>query len=523
MDSVSVSKRPMRRFVAAFIVLVALPGCSSPKKPAAPDPHIPERLTTADALVRAGCYDCLVAAYREYTTLRAYPSATEAATAGAVRSAALLAARERELGTEDSGYLQRAHELVATNDTVYQQTLVPLLEITDTLLTRNAARQIGDDVELARMQTANRNREIWTERLRAHADEDPLTAYLWLAFNCAYVPAVRQSVEEWLNQLPVWRPTALIKFKAATCGAFNGAALEALLQGDGRFVELNYFLGLNATLRGRLDETVERLEKAYTWRPRWPAATTSIGNAYVTLEEFEQAVTYFDRTLAVVATHPDALLGKIKALTYAGRYAESLATIDHLLALERWYVGDARYWRAFDEMHLARNDEAWADVELAGKLLINAEVPKLAGLIAYRRKQIDVARAKFEESRQRNPGDCETGFYLGVVLAEQAVWARTAEVLVETGQCLENWERDYNAEIARLRASNQPATRVQRQVARREQQIADGRRKMATSWFNVAVAYYQLARKDEARQYAEKVADDEQFGDRARELLTRLR
>src|SRR6185503_14612285 len=144
--------------------------CSSAKKPAAPNPHIPERLTNADALVRAGCYDCLVAAYREYTTLRAYPAATEAATAGAVRSAALLAARERELGTEDSGYLQRAHELVATNDTAYQQTLVPLLEITDTLLTRNAVRQIGDDIELARMQVANRNRDAWTETLRAHAD-----------------------------------------------------------------------------------------------------------------------------------------------------------------------------------------------------------------------------------------------------------------------------------------------------------------------------------------------------------------
>src|SRR2546428_116719 len=234
MYPVSVCKRPMRRLLA-IVVAAAMPACSSPKKPAAPDPHIPERLTTADALVRAGCYDCLVAAYREYTTLRVYPSAAEAATAGAVRSAALLAARERELGTEDSGYLQRAHELVATNDTLYQQALVPLLEITRTLLTRRADRQIRDDIAPARMQT------------------------------------------------------------------------------------------------------VERLEKAYTWRPRWPAVTTSIGNSYVTLEEFEQAVTFFDRTLAVVAAHPDALLGKIKALTYAGRYADSLATIDRLLALERWY------------------------------------------------------------------------------------------------------------------------------------------------------------------------------------------
>jgi tetratricopeptide (TPR) repeat protein len=513
----------MRVLIAAAVIACALPGCSSPKRPAAPDPHIPERLTSADALVRAGCYDCLTAAFREYTTLRAYPAAAEAATAGAVRSAALLAARERELGTEDSGYLRRAQELVATTDTPYQQTLVPLLEIADTLLTRGGGRQVTDDVELARMQTANRNREAWTDRLRARADEDPLTAYLWLAFNCAYVPAVRQNVEEWVNQLPVWRETPLVRFKGATCGAFNGAALEALLAGDGRFVELNYFLGINATLRGRIDEAIEKLQIAYAWKPRWPAVTTSLGNAYLTLEEFDQSVEFFDRTLAVVPAHVDALLGRIRALTYAGRYVDALTTVDALLALERWYVGDARYWRAFNEMQLARNEEAWADVELAGKLLLNAEVPKLAGLIAYRRKQVDVARERFELSRQRNPTDCETGYYLGLVLAEQRVWDRTAGVLTEAGACLEGWEKNFNEEIARLRESKQPERRIQRQIARREQQIAEGRRRMATSWFNVAIAYYNLARKDDARQFAERVAEDEQFGERARELLSRLR
>ena len=45
----------------------------------------------------------------------------------------------------------------------------------------------------------------------------------------------------------------------------------------------------------------------------------------------------------------------------------------------------------------------------------------------------------------------------------------------------------------------------------------------ATSWFDLAVASYNLSRKAEARQFAEKVADDEQFGERARDLLMRLR
>ena len=46
---------------------------------------------------------------------------------------------------------------------------------------------------------------------------------------------------------------------------------------------------------------------------------------------------------------------------------------------------------------------------------------------------------------------------------------------------------------------------------------------MATAWFDTAVASYNLSRKADAQQYAEKVVDDEQFGARAREILSRVR
>jgi len=137
--------------------------------------------------------------------------------------------------------------------------------------------------------------------------------------------------------------------------------------------------------------------------------------------------------------------------------------------------------------------------------------------------QLDVSRAKFEEARGRNPRDCETSFYLGVVLAEQGAWTSTAEMLVETGRCLESAERGLNDEIAAIRASTDPPARQARKIARREQFIAKGRRMMATSWFDIAVAYYNLSRKTEARQFADKVANDEQFGERAREILSRLK
>jgi hypothetical protein len=42
------------------------------------------------------------------------------------------------------------------------------------------------------------------------------------------------------------------------------------------------------------------------------------------------------------------------------------------------------------------------------------------------------------------------------------------------------------------------------------------------SWFNAAADCFNLARKAEARQYADKVVADTQFGARARDLLSRL-
>jgi len=45
----------------------------------------------------------------------------------------------------------------------------------------------------------------------------------------------------------------------------------------------------------------------------------------------------------------------------------------------------------------------------------------------------------------------------------------------------------------------------------------------ANCWYNGAVANFNLSKRDEAREMAQRIADDEQLGDRARQLLDRLR
>jgi hypothetical protein len=90
-------------------------------------------------------------------------------------------------------------------------------------------------------------------------------------------------------------------------------------------------------------------------------------------------------------------------------------------------------------------------------------------------------------------------------------------------ECLENAGRALRADIESIRRSDTAPARQARLIASRDRQIATGRRMIAQATFNTAVAYFNLSRDAEARPFAQRVADDEQFGERAREMLARLK
>jgi len=241
----------------------------------------------------------------------------------------------------------------------------------------------------------------------------------------------------------------------------------------------------------------------------------------MTGEEFPAALEFYEKTLALAPSFPDALLGKLRALSYLARYEDALAVAGELLALRR-YPGDEYYWRAANELELNRLDAAWEDIEAAEKAMVNSDVPKLAGIIALRRQEPDTARQKLETARQRNPNDCEAGYYLQLALGDLRRWPALTDVAVGTAGCLDDAEAAARQDIERIAASTASDARKARQTARRQQQIASAVRMRATCWFNAAVANFNLSKPDEARRYAEKVADDEQFGERARDLTARI-
>jgi hypothetical protein len=84
--------------LCVFMLIIVASGCSASKpRVTTPAVDLSSRLSEADALVAAGCYDCLRGALERYQALRKTAAApapsVERATAGAFRAAALLAVR----------------------------------------------------------------------------------------------------------------------------------------------------------------------------------------------------------------------------------------------------------------------------------------------------------------------------------------------------------------------------------------------------------------------------------------------
>jgi hypothetical protein len=93
---------------------------------------------------------------------------------------------------------------------------------------------------------------------------------------------------------------------------------------------------------------------------------------------------------------------------------------------------------------------------------------------------------------------------------------------MECAACFDKEEASLRREIEQFRASTIPPARRDRQIARREQQIAANALMRANAWFNAAAASYNLGKWGEARTFAEKLTEDERFGERAQDLLKRL-
>jgi hypothetical protein len=498
-------------------------------EPQPPPPDRRAQLAAADAMLRRGCYDCLRDALNAYEALRGDPVLGPQARDSAVRTALLLAVRETELGLLHGGYIDRARQLLGPVEHASPE-LPGLVDIAEVIANGPVGftRSASTDAQLAAVLTVARSQEQWASVLRNLMPQDLAASYLWVGLACGPYSSTFPDRQNRDAVLGAVADIPLIAYKTFTaCGLTVSEPLEAQLAVEPRFREINYHLGLFALggQTGRapdLDAADARFRAAYEWRQDWPILTLAIANVAMSAEDFPRAFEFYNRTLGLSTDDADALAGTIRALTYSNRHAEAIVAADRLIATGR-NPGEAHYWRAMNLARLKQDEQAWVDIEQASSALANADVPKLAGILAINRRDFAVARERLELALVRRRGDCETTYYLQSVLAEQRDWDAAARVAAEAGACFENEETNIQQELATVRASLMAPERRTRLIARLEQQLAAGARMRATAWFNAAAANFNLSRSDEARRFAEKVAGDAFYGERARSLLERLK
>ncbi len=305
-----------------------------------PVPDVSGRLAKAGGLMRTGCFDCLEEALAEYDAVRQVPNLrpvdAEAATDGAIGAALLIELRQRELGMTDDGYLQRARELIGTRGDRLAA-FAPHLYTVESIPRRDARflAQTGAD-GLRRMQELRAKFPALVEERRLGADANPLAAYSWLAFYCTHSdsrddrslstllgparpdtrPADRRLSDRHLPgarsrnrsrrfsiaNRDSWRsPTGWLRWRWRARRLRRPSGCSGSRSSGGRAGRLSPQISATCTRRSR--KTSARSNSSIA---RWRSSPD----------------------------HPEALIGRIKALSLLGRPEEAFAAIDAVLAAE---------------------------------------------------------------------------------------------------------------------------------------------------------------------------------------------
>jgi len=460
-----------RRTWAAALLLTTLAAggaacaAKAPKAVAAPDTD-PRLRADVNALIRRGCYNCLEEAYRRATATGEQAGAAPQAFEAAV----LLAARSKELGLPYEPWLGRARDAMPAGPDwpdyfaiVQALRIDPLSDDRDRIL-----------VDTLKYRATRETVAGWRADLTAGAGSPLLRAYLDLSLACQYIADDRAvTIATAIQQ---FHDAPLIEYRAGLCGPSQAPHLAAVREADPAFADVDVELGryaLDIPQQPDQDEALRRFMSARAAFPGSPAIVASLGALRRDREEWTDALEAYDAALALVPTHRDALLGRTVTLSHLARYDDAIAAASGILEVGSWFTGEAYYWRAWNEYHLARIGEARADTDKAKGLMHSAPVLVLSGMIEWHEHRFDDAEAELQDALTLDAGQCEAAFLLGAVRAERRQWSSGAAAFELAQRCYDLSVTLRRETIARINAGPGTEEGKARQIARQQRVMTE--------------------------------------------------
>ena len=461
----------------------------------------PARLATTDlpraqALATAGCYTCLVEALAIYERA--------GVTQAAFETALLVALREKELGIPEAASLEKARTLAArlAPSAPSPPSLVEIAEYAPVEPTG------GDPDKSSHRNTHDfRTRVAELRPLLETAAPTLVATYLKVSFDCDD-PRVRPLLKP-AEVLAAHGDAPILKYRLAICAVGDRQALDAIRAADPRWTEVAFFQARRAAA-SRPPDLRTALDLFNIVVPAFPTSAAMVlarAHAERAYGDLEPALASYDKAIALVPTNRDALLGRVITLSYLERHAEAVETATRMIGLGTWLMGDAHYWRARSEYILKVVDEAWSDAENAVKLAPNTNVYTLAGVIAYDRKDLEVAKDRFNNARSLDRTNCTAHSYYALVLAAQNNWPQATPVFSQAMTCFVQAAARARREIGELEATEFDPVYKARLIAEQQKTLKESELKAAQAGYNAAQGFLRAGDSREAASHLQIALD----------------
>jgi|RhiMethySRZTD1v2_1073278.scaffolds.fasta_scaffold00058_24 tetratricopeptide (TPR) repeat protein len=415
----------------AMCVLLAavVSACASRQPTVAVAPvALPPPTRDIESFIERGCFRCLEQALA-LADQRNLPRL-------AFEAAALLTLRATELGMPADAWMTRARA-IAEGDaerTQYVEMVAavppdPLRGLRDDLLVETQVRN--------RIQQRLASVVSWYDTLQTGTLSLAFRRYVEVTLLCS-VDLRNERFDRLDALVPQLPDLPILKYRVGICLDQHQPQLLALQEAMPEFVDADFAIGRFA-LRDRKapdpDAAMRRFKSAAAAFPSSTAIPTAIGNLYQTWEEWPNALAAYDQALALLPSHPDAMLGRIISLSQLERHQEAIAAATQLIDGGRWHLGQAFYWRAWNYYNIQNNQAARADADRTRTLMVNPAVFLLSGLIEWRFLRRESAESEFQEALKMDFGQCEAAFYLGGVRYELRRLPEALAAMHQARQC----------------------------------------------------------------------------------------
>jgi len=512
-----------------FFLFIFFSFCA-PKKKIEIAPQVVEyqnKEKEADTLFKKGSYTCLKEAFQTYHGLLSGPNYQEQTKEKLIKTGLLLSLREKELGILKNKYLEQPSDLIKGSPSLSE--FSHYIEIVNLIPRETKGATQDTSADISRVFTTwdklKKNINTWNEQLREKSETDEFFAYLYISLNRSLPFHIKTKEKpDFSRLLEVFPDSPLIQYILSLYPKENQKSLEELIQREPRFYEAYYFLGEIALRHKQLITAEKNFLKAYEQIPESSSTIISLASIYFSFEELEKSLEFHEKALRMAPAYRAALLGKALCLGYLGKNEEAIEILNMLIKLGKYYMGDAHYWLAWNHNELESLHEAWGNIEKAKNYFVGySQVLSLAGIIAFKKENLEVAEENLKEALELDRSNCEASYYLGKVYAVYQDWKESGIYFEKAALCNEGKEKKLEDKIKEIENSDFSEERKVRLIKKKRIQLKKTVLTKATFFYNAAAGYFNAGMKEQALSLAQKATLHSALKEKAEELILNIK